>query len=143
MSFFLSSFEKDRDPSRRLSIGLERFRWLVKFSQYSLAGVQTESGMLGALARQNTWSCSMAPDMSACKNVRFIEESIPGSLPQRPKNSNTYGNEVTVMLNTFNTIKPPTIMIRQYDVADRDWTWATGEISRSKKISHIGLSFGS
>ena len=31
----------------------EHFRWLVMFSQYSLAGAQNESGMLGALARAN------------------------------------------------------------------------------------------
>ncbi|KAJ4312908.1 hypothetical protein N0V94_007209 [Neodidymelliopsis sp. IMI 364377] len=31
----------------------EHFRWLVMFSQYSLAGTQNDSGMLGALARAN------------------------------------------------------------------------------------------
>ncbi len=31
----------------------EHFRWLVMFSQYSLAGTSNESGMLGALARAN------------------------------------------------------------------------------------------
>lgn len=31
----------------------EHFRWLVMFSQYSLAGTSNESGMLGSLARAN------------------------------------------------------------------------------------------
>ncbi|KAG9206296.1 hypothetical protein G6514_005021 [Epicoccum nigrum] len=134
----------DRGPWDDIEIIQSQVLYLRQPSaDWTAIRVQTESGMLDALARQNAWSCSMAPDISACKNVRFTEESIPGSLPQRPKNSNTYGNEATMMPKTFNVIKPPTIMVRQYDVADRDWTWATGEILRPKKTSHIGLSFGS
>ena len=48
---------------------------------------------------------------------RAAQESIPTSLPQRPKNFNTYGKEATIMLNTFNVIKPPTIIVHQYDVS--------------------------
>ncbi|KAJ4987318.1 eukaryotic translation initiation factor 2c [Stagonosporopsis vannaccii] len=43
--------------------------------------------------------------------------SIPSSLPQRPKNFNTYGKETTIMLNTFNVVKPPSTIVHQYDVA--------------------------
>ncbi len=43
--------------------------------------------------------------------------SIPGTLPQRPKNFNTYGKETTLTLNTFNVIKPPNIVVHQYDIA--------------------------
>lgn len=37
----------------------EHFRWLVMFSQYSLAGAQNDSGMLGALARAKGFQNSM------------------------------------------------------------------------------------
>lgn len=37
----------------KAEINEEHFRWLVMFSQYSLAGTQNDSGMLGALARAN------------------------------------------------------------------------------------------
>jgi len=47
----------------------EHFRWLVMFSQYSLAGTSSNSGMLGALARANGFpnpmSRSQLPGMSA------------------------------------------------------------------------------
>lgn len=43
--------------------------------------------------------------------------TVPSSLPQRPKNFNTYGKEATVKLNTFNVIKPPSIAVHQYDVS--------------------------
>ncbi|KAF3005095.1 hypothetical protein E8E13_009910 [Curvularia kusanoi] len=43
--------------------------------------------------------------------------AIPSSLPQRPKNFNTYGKEATITLNTFNVIKPPSIAVHQYDVS--------------------------
>jgi hypothetical protein len=39
----------------------EHFRWLVMFSQYSLAGTQNDSGMLGALARANGFPNPMSP----------------------------------------------------------------------------------
>jgi cell fate regulator YaaT (PSP1 superfamily) len=38
----------------------EHFRWLVMFSQYSLAGTQNDSGMLGALARANGFQNPMS-----------------------------------------------------------------------------------
>jgi eukaryotic translation initiation factor 2C len=50
-------------------------------------------------------------------NSPTIQEAVPSSLPQRPKNFNTYGKETTIMLNTFNVIKPPTILVHQYDVS--------------------------
>lgn len=37
----------------------EHFRWLVMFSQYSLAGTTNDSGMLGALARANGFPSNM------------------------------------------------------------------------------------
>lgn len=43
--------------------------------------------------------------------------TIPAALPQRPKNFNTYGKETTIMLNTFNVVKPPNIVVHQYDVS--------------------------
>lgn len=43
--------------------------------------------------------------------------AIPSALPQRPKNFNSYGKETTIMLNTFNVIKPPSTVVHQYDVA--------------------------
>lgn len=50
-------------------------------------------------------------------NSQFSQLSIPASIPQRPKNFNTYGKETTIMLNTFNVVKPPSIIVHQYDVA--------------------------
>jgi hypothetical protein len=38
----------------------EHFRWLVMFSQYSLAGTSNDSGMLGSLARANGFPNAMA-----------------------------------------------------------------------------------
>lgn len=43
--------------------------------------------------------------------------TIPDSLPQRPKNFNTFGKECPVMLNTFNVIKTPSTKVFQYDVS--------------------------
>ena len=52
-------------------------------------------------------------------NSRTTQEGIPSSLPQRPKNFNTYGKETTIMLSTFNVTNSPTIMVHQYDVSAR------------------------
>jgi eukaryotic translation initiation factor 2C len=43
--------------------------------------------------------------------------SVPPSLPQRPKQFNSYGKETTVMLNTFNLVKAPTTVTHQYNVS--------------------------
>lgn len=48
---------------------------------------------------------------------RKKQNPIPATLPQRPKNFNSYGKETTIMLNTFNVIKPPTTPVHQYDIA--------------------------
>lgn len=50
-------------------------------------------------------------------NSRTTQEGIPSTLPQRPKNFNTYGKETTIMLNTFNVIKAPSMIVHQYDVS--------------------------
>jgi eukaryotic translation initiation factor 2C len=42
--------------------------------------------------------------------------SVPAALPQRPKNFNTYGREVNIILNTFNVLKTPNTIVHQYDV---------------------------
>ena len=43
--------------------------------------------------------------------------TLPGSLPQRPKNFNTYGRECGLTLNTFNVLKTPQSVVHQYDVS--------------------------
>lgn len=43
--------------------------------------------------------------------------TIPGSLPQRPKNFNQFGKAANIMLNTFNVIKAPNTVVHQYDVS--------------------------
>ena len=50
-------------------------------------------------------------------NLRDPQLPIPSSLPQRPKNFNSYGKETTLTLNTFNVVRHPSIMVHQYDVA--------------------------
>lgn len=45
--------------------------------------------------------------------------TIPGSLPQRPKNFNTFGRECAITLNTFNVVKTPNTVVHQYDVSSR------------------------
>ncbi|CAN9089423.1 unnamed protein product [Alternaria alternata] len=42
--------------------------------------------------------------------------TIPGSLPQRPKNFNQFGKAANIMLNTFNVIKAPNTVVHQYDL---------------------------
>ncbi|KAF2031818.1 Piwi-domain-containing protein [Setomelanomma holmii] len=42
--------------------------------------------------------------------------TIPHALPQRPKNFNTYGKEVSITLNTFNVAKVPNTVVYQYDI---------------------------
>jgi len=42
--------------------------------------------------------------------------TIPSSLPQRPKNFNTFGKECGITLNTFNIVKTPDTIVHQYDV---------------------------
>ncbi|KAL1800152.1 hypothetical protein ACET3X_000494 [Alternaria dauci] len=42
--------------------------------------------------------------------------TIPGSLPQRPKNFNQFGKAANVMLNTFNVMKAPNTVVHQYDL---------------------------
>ncbi|KAF1920317.1 ribonuclease H-like domain-containing protein [Ampelomyces quisqualis] len=42
--------------------------------------------------------------------------TIPSSLPQRPKNFNTFGKETVITLNTFNVVKTPDTVVHQYDL---------------------------
>ncbi|KAH7394184.1 Piwi domain-containing protein [Phaeosphaeria sp. MPI-PUGE-AT-0046c] len=42
--------------------------------------------------------------------------SIPNSLPQRPKNFNSFGKECLITLNTFNVVKTPNTVVHQYDL---------------------------
>lgn len=42
--------------------------------------------------------------------------SVPSSLPQRPKNFNTFGKEALITLNTFNVLKAPNTVVYQYDL---------------------------
>ncbi|KAI4955490.1 hypothetical protein J4E91_001351 [Alternaria rosae] len=42
--------------------------------------------------------------------------TIPGSLPQRPKNFNQFGKAANIVLNTFNVIKSPNTVVHQYDL---------------------------
>jgi eukaryotic translation initiation factor 2C len=42
--------------------------------------------------------------------------SVPSSLPQRPKNFNTFGKEALITLNTFNVVKAPNTVVYQYDL---------------------------
>jgi eukaryotic translation initiation factor 2C len=81
-------------------------------------------------------------------NSRSAQVAIPSSLPQRPKNFNTYGKETTIMLNTFNVIKPPTIIVHQYDVSftgdSKDYTKRAllQKIWKSKAVkSEIGDNY--
>jgi eukaryotic translation initiation factor 2C len=53
-------------------------------------------------------------------NIIFTNDyqlTIPGSLPQRPKNFNQYGRAANIVLNTFNVIKAPNTIVHQYDVS--------------------------
>lgn len=50
-------------------------------------------------------------------NSRDEQHTIPASLPQRPKNLNSYGKECTIILNTFNVLKAPNRVVYQYDVS--------------------------
>lgn len=42
--------------------------------------------------------------------------TIPQSLPQRPKNFNSFGKECGITLNTFNVLKTPNTVVHQYDL---------------------------
>ena len=55
-------------------------------------------------------------------NVTIDDEQItlPDSLPQRPKNFNTFGKETSITLNTFNVVKAPSTIVHQYDVSSID-----------------------
>ncbi len=70
------------------------------------------------------------------------QDAIPQALPQRPKNFNTYGKETTIMLNTFNVIKPPQTVVHQYDVSysgdGKDYTKRNllQKIWRSEAVKH-------
>ncbi|KAH8730847.1 hypothetical protein GQ44DRAFT_606062 [Phaeosphaeriaceae sp. PMI808] len=50
----------ERAKQEKARANEEHFRWLVMFSQYSLAGTSNDSGMLGALARANGANNPMA-----------------------------------------------------------------------------------
>jgi eukaryotic translation initiation factor 2C len=60
----------------------------------------------------------------------------PHSLPQRPKNFNSFGRECGIMLNTFNVVRTPNTIVHQYDVHfDGDATDYTKRVLL-KKIFH-------
>lgn len=46
----------------------------------------------------------------------YDQMTIPHSLPQRPRNFNTYGKDVNITLNTFNVVKTPGTIVHQYDL---------------------------
>jgi eukaryotic translation initiation factor 2C len=49
--------------------------------------------------------------------IDFVGQlTLPQSLPQRPKNFNTFGRECGITLNTFNVIKTPNTIVHQYDL---------------------------
>jgi len=53
-------------------------------------------------------------------NILFANDhqlTIPGSLPQRPKNFNQFGKAANIVLNTFNVVKAPDTVVHQYDVS--------------------------
>jgi cell fate regulator YaaT (PSP1 superfamily) len=45
---------------QKIQANEEHFRWLVMFSQYSLAGTSNDTGMLGSLARANGYPNAMS-----------------------------------------------------------------------------------
>ncbi|KAE8872147.1 hypothetical protein CFE70_006140 [Pyrenophora teres f. teres 0-1] len=60
----------------------EHFRWLVMFSQYSLAGTQNDSGMLGALARANGFPNPMSRSVSGQQDTEVFKPKMIKRLAQ-------------------------------------------------------------
>ncbi|RMZ73799.1 psp1 domain-containing [Pyrenophora seminiperda CCB06] len=60
----------------------EHFRWLVMFSQYSLAGTQNDSGMLGALARANGFPNPMSRTVSGQPDTEVFKPKMIKRLAQ-------------------------------------------------------------
>jgi len=50
---------------------------------------------------------------------------VPASLPQRPKQFNNLGREISLTLNTFNVLQSPTTVVHQYDVSNGCSTFST------------------
>ncbi|KAH7083393.1 hypothetical protein BKA63DRAFT_403127 [Paraphoma chrysanthemicola] len=55
----------------------EHFRWLVMFSQYSLAGTSNDSGMLGCLARANGLPNAMARPQTTGMGAATAQDTKP------------------------------------------------------------------
>ncbi|KAF2036745.1 hypothetical protein EK21DRAFT_51867 [Setomelanomma holmii] len=55
----------------------EHFRWLVMFSQYSLAGTSNDSGMLGCLARANGFPNAMARPQTTGMGTTTAQDTKP------------------------------------------------------------------
>jgi hypothetical protein len=62
----------------------EHFRWLVMFSQYSLAGTSNDSGMLGSLARANGFPNPMS-SMSAMSRAQITSMGAQQDQDAKPK----------------------------------------------------------